>query len=371
MAGRTCKGSLDREALRRLIASKNASAAQRQLAGLRLTYSEDHTLLVNTISNLHGLERIYPRHYPGQASGRTSTIDPPITNWPRACVNQHCPREEHEWTKECWSIRDIQLPDEDEILLSFDHDNIEGKIHDLIVADEQALEAHREGYDLHTITCCAIFGLPLPQDLRNPHTSAVDAEWRRHSAWQGKDTKRRVLAKNFNHGSKYARNEYFVYKIQGIEKYGLSTAQLRRHARTYIASKGEAWTRKLAIMDYIRRSRIARTLYGFKRMFYDSSEDTGKEGFSHMVSGTVSDYNNLTISLMHDWLGEGVRLLHNAHDGDKFAIKATFMQREYLDKGLSLEAFLDDSRAIIERPIAYDGRSLMITAQVKVAGWPA
>jgi len=365
----TATGSLDRGALRKLIASKRATAMQRSLAALRLTYSEDHTLLVNSIHQLHGLERIYPKHYPGQASGRTSTIDPPITNWPRACVNQHCPRGEHEWTKECWSIRDIQLPDEGEILLTFDHDNIEGKIHDLIVGDTVALEAHEQGYDLHTITCCTLFNLPLPQDLRNPHSSAVDADWRRQSAWQGKDTKRRVLAKNFNHGSKYSRNEYFVYKIAGIETYGLSTAELRRHARTYIASKGAAWTRKLRIMDDIRHSRIARTLYGFRRMFYDSSEDTGKEGFSHMVSGTVSDYNNLTIALMHDWLGEEVRLLHNAHDGDKFAITRAFVQREYLDKGLTIESFLDDSRAIIERPIEYEGRSLTMTAGVKVVGW--
>jgi hypothetical protein len=283
-------------------------------------------------------------------------------------VNQHCPREEHEWTKECWSIRDIQLPDAGELLLSFDHDNIEGKIHDLIVDDPVALEAHRKGYDLHTITCCSLFGLPLPQDLRNPHSSAVDAIWRSQVAWQGKDTKRRVLAKNFNHGSKYARNEYFVYKIAGIEKYGLSTAELRRHARTYIALKGEAWTRKLALMDRIRRERIARTLYGFRRMFYDSSEDTGKEGFSHMISGTVSDYNNLTISLMHDWLGEEVRLLHNGHDSCKFAITQTFVQREYLDKGLTLESFLDDSKAIIERPITYGGESLLMTAQMKLKG---
>lgn len=358
--------SLDRASLRKLAASKGASALQRELAGLRLAYSEDHKLLSGYINRLIGTEHIYPRHYPGQASGRTSTIDPPITNWPRECINQDCPRGEHEWEARCWSLRDIQKPGDDSILVSHDHDNIEGRIHDLIVNDAEALEAHREGYDLHTITCCNIFGYSMPTNLRNPHSSLEDTEWRAAYHWQGKDTRQRVLAKNFNHGSKYARNEFFVHKIPGIEAYGVAYSDLRKLAKKYIETKGQIWLRKLAIMDHIRHTRVARTLYGFRRMFFDSSEETGKEGFSHIISGTVSDYNNLSIKLIHDWIGGDVTLAHNAHDGDKFFVKRDWIREHYAG---DLKAFTDDYKALIERPIEFGGRSITLTAGVKVSKW--
>jgi hypothetical protein len=372
--------TLERSQLRKLAASKGASPLQKELAALRVAYSEDHRLLVNNIKTLIGKERIYPHHYPGQASGRTSTIDPPITNWPRNCVSEVCRERlhrlpdyqdrldyiDHAWTEDCWSIRDIQIPDEGEVLISHDHDNIEGRIHDLILADQEALTAHEQGLDLHTITCCQIFGWELPQDLKNPHTSDLDVVWRSQHNWQGKDTRQRVLAKNFNHGSKYARNENFVVKIPGIERYGISYSDLKKLAKRYIESKHAVWQNKLSIMDHIRRTREARSLYGFRRLFFDSSEDTGKEGFSHMISATVSDYNNMSIALISAWFGEDGRLAHNAHDGDKFFIKRSFLQENYLDKGMTIADFIGDYKAIIERPLEYQGRVVTLTASVKV-----
>jgi hypothetical protein len=185
--------------------------------------------------------------------------------------------------------------------------------------------------------------------------------------WQGKDTRQRVLAKNFNHGSKYARNENFVTKIPGIEKYGVSYTDLKKLAKRYIVAKGDVWLRKLELMDQIRHRREARSLYGFRRLFFDASEDTGKEGFSHMISATVSDYNNLSIALLSEWFGEHGRLAHNAHDGDKFFVTQEFMQENYLDKGMTLTDFVSDYKAIIERPLEYQGRSVTLTASVKVS----
>jgi hypothetical protein len=345
--------------------SSNKSA----LIPLRLEYSEHSKLLTGYINKLVNVNRVYPRHLPTQASFRWSTLDPPLTNWPRACINPACPHTEHEWNyNQCWSVRDILLPDNDEIMVSWDHDNIEGKIHDIIVNDRQAMAAHAEGQDLHTITCCNIFGYDLPVNLVNPHTfCSCDAEqqsqgstvcchclWRAKYNWQGKDTKQRVLAKNFNHGSKYTKTWRFVHRIEGIEKYGVSYDNLGLLAKRYITSKGEAWQRKLSIMASIQRSRISRTLYSARRIFFNSSEETGREGFSHMISGTVSDYNNHTLQLLEQWLGDSVRLLHNAHDGDKVAIKKDNVPS------------IGELRQIIERPVEYQGRSLIMTAGIKI-----
>jgi hypothetical protein len=110
-------------------------------------------------------------------------------------------------------------------------------------------------------------------------------------------------------------------------------------------------------MKQIRRERIARTLYGFRRVFFDSSAETGREGFSHMISGTVSDYNNETLKLIEKDMGDAVRLLHNAHDGDKIAVK----------KSIALSVgFKEALKEMIERPITYEGRSLTMTAGIKV-----
>lgn len=365
--------NLQRETLRKMSANSKLSDVKRQLAALRVAYSEDSKLLTACVDKLVGVDRLYLTHLPTQTSGRWSTW---ITNWPRACINPECQAQleitldseihgyiEHEWTDTCWSVRDILKADDDEVLITWDHDNIEGRIHDLIVNDTEALQAHAEGFDLHTITCCRIFGYTLPSDLRNPHTSGVDAAWRRQYNWQGKDTKQRVLAKNFNHGSKYTESYRFVHRIQGIERYGVSYRQLEQLAKRYIQAKQQAWNTKLDIMQRIRRERISRSLYGFRRVFFDSSAETGREGFSHMISATVSDYNNMTLQRLNNWLGSDGRLLHNAHDGNKYAIKRTFWEYDPYSNQDTLEATL---RSIIERPIEYEGRSLVMTAGIKV-----
>lgn len=355
--------NLQRETLRKVVQNEKLSPEIRKLAQLRIDYSEDSKLLTGYINQLVGKKRIYMHHLPTQASGRWSTFDPPITNWPRACINATCPRGEHEWEEDCWSVRDILVADEDEILITWDHDNIEGKIHDLIVNNQEKIMSHAQGFDLHTITCCKIFKYRLPSNLKNPHTADEDREWRAEYNWQGKDTKVRVLSKNFNHGSKYTDTYLFVHKINGIEKYGIRYAELEELAKQYIISEGDAWERKLQIMERIRRERIARSLYGFRRVFFDSSPETGREGFSHMISSTVSDYNNTTLHLLRGKFGKSGVLLHNAHDGDKFVVKREVVRERY---GEDLGQLKSDLSQIIEREIEYRGRRLVMTAGVKV-----
>ena len=369
--------NLRRETLRKLQGDPTMSNKAKQLAMLKVAFSEDSKLLTSYVANLTNVQRIYPRHLPTQASGRWSTLDPPVTNWPRQCIEPGCQKRlqndiygvdhlgyiEHEWTDTCWSIRDILVADDDEFMVTWDHDNIEGRIHDIIVDNRTAIKAHKEGLDLHTITCCHIFGYQLPLNLKNPHTSEEDAAWRGKVHWQGKDTKQRVLAKNFNHGSKYTESYKFVHRIKGIEQYGIGYDQLEELAKAYIKANQEAWDAKLAIMADIRTQKMARSLYGFRRKFFTSDPEVGREGFSHMISGTVSDYNNVTIQAIDSWIGDSCTLLHNAHDGDKFAIKKDWLDTQYSG---DIDKFKVDLSDVIQRPISYQGRTLTMTAGIKV-----
>lgn len=350
--------NLQRKTLQKL--STKTKGYRKELIDLRLQHSYYSKYLNGYIKQLTQRDRIYPRFLPTQASFRWSTIDPPLTNWPRQCINTECPGLEydHEWTERCFSLRDILLPDQDEVMIVWDHDNIEGRIHDLITNDTEALTAHSEGYDLHTITCCNMFNMALPHNLKNPHTSEEDMKWRQRYNWQGKDTKQRVLAKNFNHGSKYTKTWRFVYKIEGIEKYGINHEYLGKIARNYIRSKQKSWDTKIAIMEGIQRSRISRTLYGGRRIFFDGSDHTAKEGFSHMISGTVSDYNNISLITLEEKYDHAVRVMHNAHDGNKIALK----------KDVYNKYTTDEIKEIIERDVEYQGRKVKLTAGVKVYG---
>lgn len=368
MPFKSTKPNLQRSTLQKL-STKNSNP----LIPLRLEYSVNSKLLSNSINKLVNTPRIYPTFLPTQKSFRWSTLNPPITNWPRACINPECQigmiqeisierygYHEHAWTDVCWSVRDILHCDKDEILITWDHDNIEGRIGALVLDDTEEIDAFNSGYDLHTITCCNLFSMDTPGDLRNPHTSDIDTEWRAKYSWQGKDTPQRVLSKNFSHGARYAKTWRYIYLIMDkMLRYGLDRKQVIQLAQKHEASKHKQFAIKNKIMAKIQKDRIARTLYGGRRLFYDSSIETGKEGFSHMISGTVSDFNNETLIKLEEWLGNNVRLLHNAHDGDKIAVK----RYAYYDQP---ESFKDNLKAIIERPITYQNRSLMLTAGIKV-----
>jgi len=90
------KQNLRRDTLHRYQSTKAASAIAKELIPLRLEYSLYSKLLSGYINKLVNVNRIYPRHLPTQASFRWSTVDPPITNWPRQCINTTCPATEHE-----------------------------------------------------------------------------------------------------------------------------------------------------------------------------------------------------------------------------------------------------------------------------------
>lgn len=342
----------NKQNLRRDTLEKIQRSNPSQLIALRLEYSIKAKRL-STINTLAGLDRVYSTHLPTQKSFRWSTSDPAITNFERACINPYCPDYEHEDTEECWGLRDIVLPNEDEVLVVWDHDNIEGRVHDLYLNDQENLIAHKERYDLHTITCCKMFKMDLPMDLRDPHSSDIDKGWREKYAWQGKDTQRRVMAKNLNHGSKYAISIKYVHTIPNIEKYGLSPKELEAMAQEHMDLKKDVMHRKRQVMMKIKKERVARNLYGARRLFYDGSEETAKEGFSFIISSTVSLFNNETlINMKKIW--PRCRLIHNAHDGDKVC----FPKDEVPS--------IDELKTVIVRPMQWEGREVMLTAGVKV-----
>src|SRR5215510_5143520 len=99
--------SVNKNTLNALLQKKDVDEVTKRIAQLRLNYSEATTLITHFLNKVIGLERIYPRILPTQLSGRWSTVDPPLTNFPKACINPDCPKERHRKTHQCWSMRDL------------------------------------------------------------------------------------------------------------------------------------------------------------------------------------------------------------------------------------------------------------------------
>jgi len=317
---------------------------------LRLEYTAVAKLLSNFISKLE-TDVIYVEILPTQKTARWSYFNPAPNNFPRRCINPDCPTLLHEKTDQCWSLRDCIKPYADEYWIDGDHDAFEARIFALILGWQEALDAFEEGYDPHTPTACGLFDLPLPQDKINPHVSSVDESWRHLVEWQGKDDKRRTLAKNFTYGSQYVYveeygheklrfNPNYILSVSGVEEVATSlfgkTTDVKSHlvrlAKRYIELNHKTQLKKARMMASIKKQRKAYTLHKARRIFFESTEETAKEGFNHRVQGTGADYMNESILSVKKHYPQ-CSLVQNSHDGLKIAFPNDVPKEEALDAG--------------------------------------
>lgn len=328
------------------------------MAKLRLRYQELQQPLVNYIRPMlaSASGRIHPTMLPTQRSGRWSTLNPPLTNFSKTCINPDCPKGWHEKRHECWSVRDCIMPDVGWFWVETDLDAIEARIFALKVRDFDGIEAFNKGFDIHTPTACRLFGLPLPADLVNPHTAAIDDAWRQEVQWRGKDDIRRGIAKNFRYGTQYCLKPEAVLSIKDLEQFNLSQEEILRLAHLYWKITARQQQVKFEHMKRIRRTKVARTLYGSRRIFFDGSDDTAKEGFNMEIQGTVVDYMNIAIlKIARDFPGSYI--VHNGHDSIKYA----FPQDRY-DPETTFEQVQD----IVEGSLTWHGLTVKVTSSGKI-----
>jgi len=339
--------SIAKDQLKKLLSSTDIDSIQRRIIELRLNYSEITTLLNHFISKLENKERIYPQVRPTQKTGRYSTTNPPLTNFPKKCINPTCLKERHRKTSECWSLRDIIRPDPDQFWMDFDADAIEARIYALKLSWEKRIDEFNRNLDIHTPVTCDLFSLPYPSNLLTCHDDLENEDWRSQITWQGKDDKRRTMSKNFTYGGQYfyveinpnrnvrypnckyrdlIYNPEFVFSIPGIHEYGLEPKELISLAHKFIESTYEIQCLKAIEMARIKRDKISRTMFGARRIFWQSNNETTKEGFNQEIQGTVVDYMNQTEILLQQRWPES-RFIHNAHDGLKWSFPLSKKER--------------------------------------------
>lgn len=283
----------------------------------RLEYSETNLMLTHYIPKLR-LARVHPRMLPTQSSGRWSTTNPPLVNFPADCLNPNCPRHgvfHIASGPPCWSLRDCIVPNVGEKWICWDWDAVEAKLVAIFCQDEDDLQAFEEGWDIHTITTCKMFKLPLPPNLKDPHKDPACAGWRGLVGWGGKDDRRRRLAKNCRYALAYGVDE------KAMDRYSVEMqipiAELRASGRLYLASKPglvrwkqKTWARGVA-------TRESRTFLGRRRRVLGDEHDAKKVLLNHKVQGSVADMMNYSLVQIDKEMD--ARLVLNTHDGAKIA----------------------------------------------------
>lgn len=268
--------------------------------------------------------RVFPNFLPTQASGRWSTTNPPMTNFPPDCVAPTCTLAGTEHgcvTSQCWSAREVVGPDEGTYWVHFDLDGIEARWAAADSGDQDDLQAFRNGWDLHTITACRAYNLPLPPVLTKLlHTDLSCEPWRNLwvPPWSGAEDRRRHIIKTMRYATLYGISSKGVLQAKGIEKLGLKPEELVAFATRYLRSKPALIARKRQVWDDCAKTGVSYTWFGRRRRLYGDWNTRAKEGWSHRISGTVTDYMNQALIAITDHFPE-CHLVLNSHDGATIA----------------------------------------------------
>ncbi len=395
-----------RDAIVDYLVKNRGTEVQRQLAQLRLDFSDIGTLRSTFIASIREKERIYPTILPIQASGRWSYLNPPLSGFPKKCINPDCPQDHHEWVEDCWSLADCLLPDAGTFWIEHDLDAVEHRIFSLLLQWKERLYELLSGVDIHTPVTCTLFNLPYPPDKNNPHglcTCSTDrrllqeicvhCDWRRVVKWQGKNDTRRTMSKNFTYGqgqycyvrlarkNEKVRKPYrnykgliytptVVYLIPNIESYRImnsKTGELERPDYEQLAinfmeteEQVEIQKRKAVLMEKCRKDKYSRTLYGGKRYGWISSQDAAKELFNHIIQGTVASYINESAILLQKHFPDSY-LIHNKHDALKWAFQYHSNNRQEEEQEV-----LEKVKKICQRELSYGKYSIPITATFSI-----
>jgi hypothetical protein len=290
-----------------------------------------------------GVERVHPDMMPTQASGRWSTKNPPLVNWP-----DDAKAEQYKLPK----LRRLVVPDEGTWWLSFDWSAMHARIMAAACNDLDDLRAFRDGLDLHTITACRVFKLPLPRDLRTPGN---DAEWVAAVKW-AKGDRRRHLMKTVRYALLNGLDERSVLEAKDVERQGLTYDELVAAGRQFLRAKPAMPAWKRTFTDGCLKARVSRSaILGRRRMLYGPENDQRKAAISHFLQGTEVDVMELTLCETLEQYRDA-RLAYTSHDG----IKLVFPDHTDVAEAWS------GVRAIAERPYTILNNVIAFTADWEV-----
>jgi hypothetical protein len=300
------------------------------VARARLEWSDAESI-ARAVRPLAGKRTIKPNVLPtAQVSGRWSTTDPPRLTWP-AHDDQQCPecemrRKAGNFHPDVWcarAVREVAEPNPGTWWLKGDAEAIEARLAAAYTNDTEDLEAFASGYDIHAITMCGMWSLPMPpiRTKKGINSSPECEGWRREVRWGGESDRRRHAAKSFRYAWQYTAHERGVLQVKALHTLGLSTDEILKYARDYKNAKPGFFAARQQHMDKCARHKEARTFLGRLRRLYGDQTTRMKEGWSHMVQGAVSDIVNIVAQAWynHPDFGGRCEFISNGYDALEMA----------------------------------------------------
>lgn len=135
------------------------AACESDMLRWRLAYAEADSV-TKYLKPLVGRSRVYPQFLPTQKSGRWSIKNPPMANFSDDCINPACTAHEigrNKVNADCWSLRDIVVPDPGTVFYHFDWESIEAKLAAAYSGDDDDLATFASGDDIHSKTLLGMF----------------------------------------------------------------------------------------------------------------------------------------------------------------------------------------------------------------------
>ncbi|MFQ5853346.1 MAG: DNA polymerase [Candidatus Binatia bacterium] len=270
----------------------------------RKLYSASKYVVANYLGKLKGKARCFPSiETHTQDNHRWSYTNPAVATFPH-------------------DLRDILVADPGWPWLGWDHDGAELRIIACESRSKWLLEALEKGYDIHTLTTCSIFRLPLPPDLVDPHESISSRAWREKVKWRGKDDIRRVFCKRFRFRLNYGGQPEFCMDIPGAVSLGFDKRGLGGAARAI-------WRQDPDLARWRKRQRtkvldcgLAVDFNGrLRRFFTNSPDDMVRQMLDFaMQAGTQSIETKIFLEIA-DRFGDDVVFKWGAHDSQYWAIR--------------------------------------------------
>ena len=285
--------------------------------------------------------RVYPNFLPTQASGRWSVTEPPLINFPDAAKAAK---------KGLPNLQACFEPDIGTYILCSDWNAMHAVFMACMSSDELDIRSFRDKHDIHTLTACQVFKLPMPPSPleKDIHTGELCADWRVLVNWAGKGDRRRHLMKttryallNAYHYDRYGRlSAAGVLEAKDVEEQGLTFDELLRAGLAFLKAKpGMVRFKDEFARDAIAKQE-ARSLYGRRRKLFGSDEkEKFKTAVSHFLQGTEVDIMEMCLIEILERFPEA-RLAWPSHDGLKFIFPTS----------VPVESVYPVVKEIIERP---------------------
>lgn len=300
-------GSVDMESLRAL---RKRTARSSVALEQRLRFSEADSF----VKQLGGFrsERCYPNYLPtAQLHGRWSITQPALATLASdgLAALRGFPALEH-----------VVIPDPGTAWLCWDWDALHARFTAAACNDLEDIRAFQGGLDIHTITACRMFGLPLPPDLRNPHSDPDCEAWRTQHNWKGKADRRRHLAKTVRYALLNALDERGVLESKEIEVLGLKPDDVLRAGKAYLRGKPGYTEWKHHYIKQCLKQRVARSIFGRRLLLVGNTETMSKAALGQFLQGSEADLlNTVLIELYHTH--PELQYVYSTHDGVKLSMK--------------------------------------------------